>query len=287
MGSHVLIIDEDPWAQRMIRVMLRRNGHVANFLALDKLSSAEALATEVKSDPPDLLIMDVALQKFSGWASLKAIRAAIPRTKLPILVISGFSSTKDVEQCKTLGATAFIGKPFRVEELHRMVDAILHEYGQATVNIKLADHVGFLGQLHHIGISSLLSLIEIEKMTGVLIIETKISDIPASEQSRGHIFLRSGRVIAASIEKSVHQKPLEGDNAVYKMLTWTKGNFEFDAMDVTVVEEIKSSTTHLLMEGARRVDEGEVSQLIKLDSLTEIENLDEVVFFDEDDTTRA
>jgi|GEM_PF-3589014 len=287
MGSKVLIVDEDPWARRMIRVMLQRNGHVADFLPSSQWKSAAKLAAKISANPPDLLIMDVALQTISGWAALEQIRKSVPRATLPILVISGFSHAEDVEKCKTLGATAFIGKPFRVEELHRMVDAILCEYGQANVGVEFADHVGFLGQLHHIGVSSLLSLIEIEKMTGVLIVETKIPDIPKSEQARGHIFLRDGRVIAASIEKNIHQKPLEGDTAVYQILTWTQGNFEFDAMDVTVVEEIKSSTTHLLMEGARRVDEGEISQLIKIDPPTEIEDLDDVVFFDDDDVTRT
>ena len=39
------------------------------------------------------------------------------------------------------------------------------------------------------------------------------------------------------------------------MLTWGAGSFDFLAGDVGGVDEIQASTTYLLMEGARRLDE--------------------------------
>ena len=40
------------------------------------------------------------------------------------------------------------------------------------------------------------------------------------------------------------------------MLTWADGRFDFGAVDVDMEDEVNSSTTHLLMEGARLIDEG-------------------------------
>ena len=39
------------------------------------------------------------------------------------------------------------------------------------------------------------------------------------------------------------------------MVTWGNGSFDFLAGDVGGVDEIQASTTYLLMEGARRLDE--------------------------------
>jgi hypothetical protein len=67
----------------------------------------------------------------------------------------------------------------------------------------------------------------------------------------GRLFLRRGRIIRAAIEEPA----LSGAVAVYQMLTWGAGSFDFLAGDVGGVDEIQASTTYLLMEGARRLDE--------------------------------
>jgi hypothetical protein len=42
---------------------------------------------------------------------------------------------------------------------------------------------------------------------------------------------------------------------VYEVLRWSDGQFEFSGLDVDMEDEIQATTTHLLMEGARRIDE--------------------------------
>ena len=72
----------------------------------------------------------------------------------------------------------------------------------------------------------------------------------------GRIFLRKGRVIRAAID----EPPVAGAAAVYQMLTWGTGSFDFLAGDVGGVDEIQASTTFLLMEGARRLDEAKAAR---------------------------
>ena len=59
-------------------------------------------------------------------------------------------------------------------------------------------------------------------------------------------------VIQARIEK---RDDLDGRQSVYAALAWTKGRFSFSAMEVDMEDDIKSTTTGLLMEGARLMDE--------------------------------
>ena len=65
------------------------------------------------------------------------------------------------------------------------------------------------------------------------------------------VFLRRGRIIRAAIDEPA----LAGAAAVYRMLTWGVGSFDFLTGDVGGVDEIQTSTTFLLIEAARRADE--------------------------------
>jgi hypothetical protein len=75
----------------------------------------------------------------------------------------------------------------------------------------------------------------------------------------GRIFLRRGRIIRAAIDEPA----LTGAVAVYDMVTWGAGSFDFLAGDVGGVDEIQASTTYLLMEGARRLDEAKNARKLR------------------------
>jgi len=102
------------------------------------------------------------------------------------------------------------------------------------------------GKLEQLGLSSLLVMMEMERKDGVLSLKD------ADTKHVGRIFLRKGQVICARIDK---RPDFDGKESVYEMLKWQKGAFNFNAMEVDMEDTIKPSTTHLLMEGARLIDE--------------------------------
>ena len=53
------------------------------------------------------------------------------------------------------------------------------------------------------------------------------------------------------------------------MVTWGAGSFDFLAGDVGGVDEIQASTTYLLMEGARRLDEAKNARKLRARSAGE------------------
>ncbi|MCX4242830.1 response regulator [Paraliomyxa miuraensis] len=102
------------------------------------------------------------------------------------------------------------------------------------------------GKLEQLGLSSLLVMMEMERKEGVL------SLLEAKGDSAGKIQLRRGQVVAAELDD---EPDLGGRECVYRMLAWTAGTFSFSATTVDVEDTVQSSTTHLLMEGARLIDE--------------------------------
>jgi CheY-like chemotaxis protein len=102
------------------------------------------------------------------------------------------------------------------------------------------------GRLEQLGLSSLLVMMEMERKDGVLSLKNREGG------AVGRIFLRQGQVISAKLDGL---DALGGKQSVYEMLSWAAGTFSFSATKVDMEDSIQSSTTHLLMEGARLIDE--------------------------------
>jgi len=101
------------------------------------------------------------------------------------------------------------------------------------------------GRLEQLQLSSLLVMMEMERKDGLLSLKDSRTG------TVGRIFLRRGQVISAKLGES----NMPGKESVYEMLSWKAGTFSFNAMEVEMEDTIQSSTTHLLMEGARLIDE--------------------------------
>ena len=101
------------------------------------------------------------------------------------------------------------------------------------------------GNLEKIGLSSVLSMINLERQTGLLILKSD------NETEKAEIFIVKGEVFRARYENS----PLENEEVIYDALTWKKGLFSFYYQDIDVEDEIDLPITSILLEGARLMDE--------------------------------
>jgi len=87
-------------------------------------------------------------------------------------------------------------------------------------------------------------MVEMERKSGILVLRR--------EKKVARLFIKLGKVIAARVDGDA----LKGPDAVYHLLTWPDGRFDFTAMDVDMEDEMRGmSTQFLLMEGARLIDE--------------------------------
>ncbi len=212
---------------------------------------------------PDLIITDVMMPKMDGWALVRALRARAEFSLIPVIFLTALGGEDDRIRGFRIGADDYLPKPFRFEELELRVANALRK--RAQTQAKADEVVGakpppptppgamrkaaaIHGNLSQLGLSSLLVMLEMERKSGILRLE--------HTGATGRIFAREGRVIAARLEgEKVPADAKRGAESVYHMLTWSDGNFDFSAVDVDMADEVQSTTTHLLMEGARLIDE--------------------------------
>jgi DNA-binding response OmpR family regulator len=69
------------------------------------------------AEPPDLMLLDVAMPGRSGIDVLREMRADPVLQKVPVCVVSAWQSPGDVAKALEAGADRFLAKPFRVDEL--------------------------------------------------------------------------------------------------------------------------------------------------------------------------
>ena len=107
---------------------------------------------------------------------------------------------------------------------------------------------GLRGLIEQLGLSTLLMMFEMEKKTGILQL--------SRDQETGRVLFRAGRVVYADLNTSqLAPENSKGAEAVYYLLTWSTGLFDFTQQDVPVEDQVNAPTTSLLMEAARRMDD--------------------------------
>lgn len=243
MSKRILVVDDDPSIRKMVSDVLERRGYTieAAVNGKDALDKAKQLQ-------PDLVITDIMMPEMDGWSLVRAMRSKKELSLVPVIFLTGLNKDEDRILGFRLGADDYLAKPFRFEELDLRVNRVLRNRDAMLAHVKDMGQtdegsIGLKGDLAQLGVSAVLTILEMERKSGILVLRTKVT---------GRVFMREGRVLAAFFDEKPEPKGVE---AVFELLTWNSGKFEFTALEVEMEDQIQTSTTHLLMEGARRIDE--------------------------------
>ncbi|AWK89233.1 response regulator [Azospirillum thermophilum] len=108
----VLVVDDAATVRAYSRAVLEGDGFAVDE-AVNGLDGLEhALAA-----PPDLLIVDVNMQKMDGFSMLRAVRREPDLRDVPAVVVSTEAKDSDREQALLAGANWYFVKPVRPEDL--------------------------------------------------------------------------------------------------------------------------------------------------------------------------
>jgi DNA-binding response OmpR family regulator len=119
--ARILVVDDEPDILLLHRLNLEGAGHEV-LLAADGMKALE----RIDEDQPDCVVLDVMMPVLDGWGVLEALqsRSVAP----PVLVVSAKSALADVELAMSMGAQAYLAKPFNaqvlLDEVRRLVTAV-------------------------------------------------------------------------------------------------------------------------------------------------------------------
>ncbi len=115
----ILVCDDDVRLRELMKVTL---GDAYRYLEAEDTDTAIELC---QSEQPDLVLLDVMLPGRSGLDVLEVLRADEHLHTIPVIVVSAWQTADDQKAAIALGADAFLGKPFELEELTTSVSTLL------------------------------------------------------------------------------------------------------------------------------------------------------------------
>lgn len=194
-------------------------------------------------EPPDLILSDFKMPGLDGRQLYEKLRAREKTRNIPFLFMASRADIEERLRPMVDGVEEFIAKPFLVRDLVRVTKKVIDRVHLEKLQRRAVRPGVIQGRLEEMSIIDLLQSLEMGQKSCRLMVRK------GSEQ--GELFFNSGQCHDAKVGK------IEGDDAVYKVILWSEGEFEidFNAANGSTRTTTTKNTTGLLMEAMRLMDE--------------------------------
>jgi CheY-like chemotaxis protein len=232
----LLLVDDNPMVLSMLEQALTPFALVA--AAGD---AADALLKAV-DDPPDLVVCDYRMPGMDGRQLVERLKSRPATANFSAILLA---SRTDIDERLSPqdAADDYIAKPFFLKEATRRIKRTVDRIALEKM-AKTAPSDGVVrGNLSQMNVIDLMQSLEMGR---------KSCQLKLNQGSdKCEVFFVEGQV------KHATYGALTGDEAVFKVLRWTGGNFELNFEGKTDQETTKLNTQGLLMEGLRLLDESQ------------------------------
>jgi len=203
---------------------------------------ADALL-KVVDTPPDVILCDYKMPGLDGRQLFEKLRGREATRHIPFLFMASRADTEERLRPLVDGVEDFITKPFLIKDLVRITKKVVDRLHLEKLQ-KRAKRPGVIqGRLEEMSMIDLMQSLEMGQKSCRLLVH--------HDGEQGELYFANGQCRDAKIGK------VEGDDAVYRVVLWTAGDFEidFNAANASTRTTTTKNTTGLLMEAMRLMDE--------------------------------
>jgi len=118
-STTVMVVDDSMTVRNVMGRDLQNNGYEV-ILAKDGVDAIEQLRHTV----PDILLVDLEMPRMDGFELTGRVRADEALKHLPILIITSRSGTRHRDQAIGIGASGYMSKPYRLDDLVNSIDEL-------------------------------------------------------------------------------------------------------------------------------------------------------------------
>lgn len=123
--KHILVIEDEKDLADIVIKILKKEGY-----EVDSANDGEEGLNKIKTDRPDLVLLDIVLPKLDGRDLLKIVKKDKETREIPIVVLSGKAEQWDRNIGLELGAEEYIEKPLEAVKLLRQIRNTLRKRGK-------------------------------------------------------------------------------------------------------------------------------------------------------------
>lgn len=277
----ILVVDDEESVRSLLKEIFLDEGYEV------KVAESAKVALDILAKHPiDIVFTDISMPSFSGIDLLKRVKSI--RENVEVVIMTAYASVESAIKATRYGASDYLQKPFddldcvtdlaekialRIqlrrekektlqsvldiadeavgkggEQIDRMLieDArALFQTSPSATDLEEEQEAGSYvkGSIADVPVPKLLQMLALLKKTGTLKI------IKGSKVDSANVDFDKGEPIFASLEK------VRGAKAIYRMLGWCDGSFEFIPVRREVPHLLRGQMEDLILEGLRQFDE--------------------------------
>jgi len=236
----ILLVDDNPMVLGMLR------GQLAELAPVTAVQSPADALLKAVDEPPDLIIADYQMPSMNGRELVQKIKSRPATAHIPVILVASKADISEKLRAMQDSVEDFLEKPFFVREAVARIKRVVDKIALEKMAREAAGETVLRGSLAQMNVVDLLQSLELGRKTCALAL-TNSGELCS-------LYFHEGQISHATYGA------LKGDEAVYKVLTWTVGNFEIDFAGQTSEQTTTRSTQGLLMEGLRQLDEANRDQ---------------------------
>ncbi|MBE3585432.1 response regulator [Desulfofundulus thermocisternus] len=123
----VLIVDDQPGVRYLLEILIKEFGHRVHT-AENGLVALE----RVRQIHPDVIFMDVRMPLMDGLETLRRVKKITSDTV--VIIMSAYLSDHTVEQALKNGAYCCLAKPFDIEKIKELIQALSWQHRKRDCN---------------------------------------------------------------------------------------------------------------------------------------------------------
>ena len=221
----------------MLEVSLRKAG-----FSVTPAASVQDALDKLDLHAPDLIISETTFPDGDGFDLRRRVRAAPDWADIPFIFLTAEAAIENKIKGLELGVDDYLTKPIYIKEIVTRINILLQKKQRLRFEERKDGRTRFAGRVADMPVVDVIQTIEISRKSGVI-------QFVGEHNRQAAIYFRDGKVIDAEAGT------LQAEDAVYRLLTWSEGDFEVVFRTVRRREVIQTSSQGLLMEGMRRLDE--------------------------------
>jgi CheY-like chemotaxis protein len=203
---------------------------------------ADALL-KIVDDPPDLVLCDYRMPGLDGRQLYEKLRARQQTKQIPFIFLASRGDIEEKLRPIVEGVEEFVVKPFFLKDLVRRTKKVIDRLHLEKLQHRAVRPGVIQGRLEEMSILDLMQSLEMGQKSCRLTIR--------QGDESCELFFSSGQCTDARLG------PVEGEAAVFQVVRWPAGEFEIDFNSSPARSTISRTTTGLLMEALRLMDEGQ------------------------------
>jgi len=241
----LLLADDNPLIRDLV---LKALESVCEVVLAD--DGADALL-KVIDEPPDLILCDYKMPGLDGRQLFEKLRGRHSTRHIPFLFMASRADIEERLRPLVDGVEDFVTKPFLVKDLVRITKKVVDRLHLEKLQTKASRPGVIQGRLEEMSMIDLMQSLEMGQKSCRLVVQ--------KGAERGELYFASGQC------RDAKSGDVEGDDAVYRVVLWTEGEFEidFNAANASTRTSTTRTTTGLLMEAMRLMDEASRDEVAK------------------------